>query len=556
MAKLTPTPPYIQKKKSHGLRIFLIILACVILLPIIFVFIFFFDPTHVEIKRREGITTNEIFTEAVSNSFDYVNESETSHKIKLAFTENQLDEIFSLVNEKMDPGAKQFVSCFYIDIDSANKNYDFIIEAQLAFFKTRMHLYTTLVNEPANEQFKFSINQMVLGRLPVELIAKNIIRNFVKPEQIQDIFKKAGLTVAVNLQDYTIAYKYKDMAQDIAKMVGESEPIKLFAGLFNDMVKTDAFELDAYSNERISWNFDLTKFHSNETYCDDDYLMDLKLDDNRTKIVSMANDEVIAPNDSDKVMNYLVRGYDYVSPDIKSYISGLGDLTKYGIPDVQAYKPLVNIHPKEEEAIEKIVPKRIKETIDNNPRIFDDGGELVRLYETDLNTILKGTSPIGKTFIFPTKYKEGGVTKNKISYATVESVYGNIVNNNLAITIALSINGYPVSFIIPTTRTSTKLDFGVELKYELPDFLLGNTPLSNEVAKVVDDYFKEAAGSCGSWLKIDAENHKIKIDLSSLVSDEIKNILAQKGDTLAVNLKGNAAKDLGYVEVMVITPTP
>lgn len=559
MARLPLGQAPLKKKKKHrGLKIFIILMVIFIVIPVASTFIFFYDGNHREIIRRDFINEpTDLFNEVIVDSFDNTNvDGETGHTFNIKITEQELNEFLSFAYDAAPSGVKQYAKNLYVDINP--NEYDFVLEAQFWFFKTRGHLKCDLENDTANKQFIFHIKQIIVGRLPVELIAKGLVKYFITDEQIESMLHSAGLSMNVSIENLTMTYTYADLIHDIVTMAG-SPDIAMYANFINEAFDNNLVTLYPYANHQFDAEVNLVPLHTNSTYSTPSKILDLHLNTYRTKVEAMIDDGKLGTSLTDiqtkagKVFTYLIRGYNNVNADIQELMNNLGDLSSYGIPDVTSYVPIVDISCPTNEQIPALVSSRMQSEINAHPEYMNDPTKYyeISIDEDDLHKAFKGASTIGVTTVFVTR-KETGY---KSAYITFDNLYFNIVEasgSNPAKTylnVCLSLNGYDIEFIMSVSFLQ-RTTWGCEFSFVGSEMYLGSTQIGDELKQSIYQILSTCLGS--GAITFDMTNEKIVIDLSGSLSSSIKAAMLASGKTLKVIPSGSSISANGKYRIQII----
>ena len=199
-----------KKKRHRGLKIFGIVLTAIIVLPIAFVFIAFYDTTTKKVSDSE-ITYQNIVSKAVYNGFSKL---ATEQKLELYIDPNMIDGIMmsgcDMINQK------KWIPKMYCYVK--DNNYTFVMDAQASFFKTRLLLHAKLGKvEKGDSALIFKITGLTIGRLPIPTSwVAGIAGNFIKEETINNAFAKAGFNIKCNLKKLQLTYTREQFRIDVA----------------------------------------------------------------------------------------------------------------------------------------------------------------------------------------------------------------------------------------------------------------------------------------------------------------------------------------------------
>lgn len=496
-AKEVPQEAPKKKKKKHtGLKVFAILMTIFVVFPIAFVFIAFFDTS------TKKVTDTKIHYEnIVSETFYKALGNLSTGSLEFTINEEMIDGIMALGCDKINQ--KQFIPKMYCYIHK--NNYDFVVDLQASFFKTRVQLKTSLTSDE-DTILTFKINQIVIGRLPIPVNwITGIAGNFIKDDMLNNIFEQSGFRIKCHLAQAKLTYAKEDFREDVAgyveKLANNNEYLQLVFDVLgtcsgdDDLIKTEY-------NNGVTAAIDLTKLK----IPDISSKLPLKfpeLNEHKEKITKWLNDGILEEEKVADIFSYLVRGYNRSSDTAKTFIDTIDEAQeKPAIYD--AIKEYVAVEPKEYEG------SYVNDTKTTRFEAYCDGGDEitvgfqpqfeqptralslnVTLQENALNKYLAYNmyDAIGKTI--PVTYKDAD-NKWGFEYIVIDNFFIDFQqssNNSVQMNMYLSINiaGLPICLEVINSNIriegSSSASFG-KLAFDLSEINFGLIPVKD--AKILD----------------------------------------------------------------------
>ena len=531
------------KKKHHvGLTIFIIILI-IIALPIAFVYAFCFDLAKHDPNIPEA-DIGKVVNGAVVKSFT---STKTTGKLHLEVTQDDLNGVFKKVYNGMDQTAKQYVKGIYVE--ASGNNYDFFIEGDVPAFSTRVIINTTLnevknATAPLEGSFQFKINKISIARFGwVIEVVKTFAASSLKDLGItlQNAIKNSGLSLTVDLENLVINYKKADVLKDASAMLNNQA---LFADLLSDFFSKDLVSLGQAQNA-LSFDTDLTSLHTNKDYVVLEDSLNLDLAAYNTKLVTLLNGGIADPaqNNLPSIQQYLIRGYDGVGDSIRNIVKDL-DLTSIGITDYQTYKGADL-----EAGKADIKASMATQALANLPKFAVDH-VVGSISEAQLNSMLHASGLIGSGFAMTLNNSTTGKDYTNV-YIVFNDVTAQIVNDHIYFSLAVSLNGYDVRFVVTTKIDATEAEmasYRIGLKIE--NLYFGSQTVSETLKADIYKYLTDAFAGNES---ISYANNRFVIDFSGSISPAIDTAIKVIGKPNA-KLIGTSLTDAGAKLELGITP--
>lgn len=342
MSKKEPKEIKAPKKRKHkGLKIFLIVLCIIIVLPIAFLFIAFFDSGTKNVSNKD-VHYENLVSEVVYKGLEKLDYAHPQLSFKI--DEEMIDGILMSACDKINQ--KQYIPKMYCFIN--DNNYTFVMDAQISFFKTRVFLNTSLTKD--NDTLEFSINNITIGRLPIPYNwVSGLLGKFINDDTLNNSFKQAGFNIQSHLSVGKLTYSREQFKEDVGAYIEKmgttdekqerNQYLKLLLSMIGDkeheVLKTD------YS-DGITATFDFSQLELTEEY-EQPHLEFVDLDKHQEAVANWLNQHYISESDVNDVYTYLIRGtlssnevttkingFDNTFKEvIKSYLGGT-ELTAYG----------------------------------------------------------------------------------------------------------------------------------------------------------------------------------------------------------------------------------
>ncbi len=526
-----------QNKKSHGWIIALIIIALIIILPIAFVFIFFFDNSSKELNLKKDWDNTLSLERIAIDSFDNTKEDK---KINFKLDEQDLNElIYKNVGDALkNTQAEQFIRQAYVTIE--NDQYIFSIEAQAFGFQTKLSMYTTLSSQAVEGDtiLTFAINDIQVGRMNNVLsFGRDILTSFITDQQVESIFAEAGFNLKVSLSDTKITYSVVQLSKDVKSIIIQNfNEGDFYYALMSDIIKYELIGFEFNANKAAEVFVNLSKLQTNLNYMEENHLEPYNPSDDRDKVVQLVNDGIIDTTHAIAVMEYITRGYDYdfLTSSDKEYIKSK-DFSSIGITDNENYKGHIAVD-------ESSVASSIAGTFDATAFTSPTYQRAAYVSEEVINNVLRGTSALGYTFLLGRKVDSSW----KLNFLAVNDLYCNIVDNAMYLVFDVNINGYNISLIIVTEKDTTYVD-GLEIKLATKNIFLGECDVSEELENKFISLMADILSSENNWIKLDANSRVFTIDLTSSIPSAYSSLLSLCDSK--VEFSGENISDNGLMEI-------
>ena len=495
----------VKKHKSHaGLIVFIVILV-IIGLPIALLYGFCYDATKHD-PNIQPAEASQVVQDAVFDSFA---PAKAEKKLKLSVGQEQLNSVFKGIYNKLNPEVQKYVKGIYVDIN--NEKYTFYVEAEVPMFSSRAIVETTFtetINEtnPLQGYFTFKIVDAKVARLSgaldwVDRFAPNALTDFGKT--LQNAFQNAGLSIKVDMKQRTFTYVKADLVKDAMKMIGEQ---KLVGDLIDVFFEKGLTKLNPNGGTAMTFETNLVPLHTNANYVVEADSLNLDLAPYKTKTLDLIKKGIVPVTSKDlgAIQQYLIRGYEGSSETERNAVKNL-NLTSIGISDYTTYKGA------DLESGKVDIEQSMKEQAIANIPTFATNHIIGSISESDINSMLHASSLIGTSTIFT---KGSGETADLV-YVTFNDVTAQLVNDHVYLSLAASLNGYDIRFIIVTTLDASAeqlAQYKVALRFD--SFYFGEYKAPQNIENTILDYMGKGFASTG---EIAFLNNSLILDFSGSI---------------------------------------
>ncbi|MCQ2795169.1 MAG: hypothetical protein MJ214_03070 [Bacilli bacterium] len=318
-----------KKKKHKGLKIFLIIFGILVVFPVSFVFISFFDTTSKEVSDSE-ITYQNFVSESFHNGIKKMDKE--NPQLDFVVDEKMIDGIMMSACDEINQ--KTYIPKMYCYING--NNYTFVMDITASFFKTRALMHTSLNAEGDSDVRKlvFTINGVTLGRLPIpKNLVTSILGKFINNQTLDDAFAKSGFHIKSDIANGLLTYTRSQFQEDVGvylSKLGENPYLDVLLSAMGD----DTVLKPHYDNG-VTATFDLRNLQISDNpedpspYYKKAPLEFTDLENHKEEVITLLNakdgagNQLLPELDASKVFKYLVRGYDKSDYTIQGYIDSI-----------------------------------------------------------------------------------------------------------------------------------------------------------------------------------------------------------------------------------------
>lgn len=527
-----------MKKKHTGLKVFLSILAIIIVVPVALVYALGYDSSGTAPSEDTSFNKETVMKDAVSASLD---NTKSTGKMDIAISEDNLNQLLiSALKDKTSsiPGYEGA----YVEITDSEYIFNLKIKP-IAIFSTHVYLYTTLSS--TDTSYVFKINDVKIGRLGgLSDIAINTISKYVSEDDLTNSLSGSGLSLKVSYSSRSITYNKEDMAKDILKFMGE-DTSSLYGGAIYTLLDSSLLGVNFNSNKNILASLNLSTLASNTSYSMPEASKTLGLDYSSytTSLASLLNDGSVSTTNASTVYDYFMFGYDYLSSDDKTTITSSltgKDLSSIGITDLTSYRGLnkgadLDLTSKMDE-FKAAVPQAVLGNISS----------LGSITETDFTSLCESLNLIGTSYLAIRKVDSA----YKVNVVAPDDFYVNITKDHLIVTLGLSFNGFKTVVVADfTAKTSETNSWALDLSFSKLAF--GEMDIALGSGSSLENCFYSALKSnlSGlSWMSFSDTSETITMDFSSLASSSnLETVMNVAGLTPNISLVGDNMASTGAI---------
>lgn len=417
-----------KRKRKKGWIVFLVIFLIIFVLPVSTFFGLFFDPTRNAIHVDPDLEINEMFNTVLVDSLDNTTDA-GDERLELVLTQDDLNQLLYIVTSSAPAEVTKFVP--QLDVKIKGEHYDFYINIDLSFFKTKIILKTIISEDDVNQAFVFTIEDIAICRLQgLASLTSSILSQYITDDSIEELFNDY-LHMEVDLKNRKITYPESNLLQDIKSLTNStgSEAAKLYFSIVAELLDQGILDFDF--DGRIQTKLALPQLMTNE-YIDGGYnlnltsVLDAAAADTKTKIEG----GTIASTDSAAIKD-----------NFSAYFDANANIPASDDPGV-----IMTSH------IPPISSYTVGEITD-----FKNSSDPTLSYitEAELNGYIADIALIGTTYIVSAYYDDVAT----VQYITTDNFYCNFISNAdgdfIYFGIGLNINGCQTNVVFVTEYDST-----------------------------------------------------------------------------------------------------
>lgn len=408
--------PKKKKKKHTGLKMFLIILLIIIVAPIATLYILFYDPGAKEVQKIEDFNaqvSNIVMGKVVDSFQNTATEAKASLPLDESFFDNLLlANLTSLIPEQF----QKYVNS-YVDIDEETKTFTFYIGADAIVFKTRLALRTKLSVSEDGLTYIFGIEDIGIGRIHG---LQGFLGNFLNDNTLNDLFKKAKLSIKSDLANSRLTYDKIDVVGDVSAMLGAGSGDDLFSMLLN--------EFASYGNYDFKVGEDSLNF---EIYLDG---------------LAQNSDAIVLPGYTG-IPNTEIERIKSTCTSAEFGSKTAEELSSYFSTEIKKLVP----EPSPEEDLSKVLSRNVEfGGLPTDFNIPTPGSCFITA--KNLNDYLKTQkSLIGFSYLLTSK--DTVANKWKVAAIAITNLYCTIVDDTMHFIVTLNFNGYSTYLVVNCHRS-------------------------------------------------------------------------------------------------------
>ncbi len=571
------------KKKHHvGLIILISFLTVFFVIPVGFFFIFIFDTSTKNVKADGTLNTNQIMSNLMNNAFNGL--SDENPNIKISLGEDEFDQL--LMNVAKDAiNQPNYVPKMYCEINGTN--YDFYMDVQASFLKSRVGIHTTLDKQDRNgeQTLVFKVNNISIGRCSFfSNLILNTAAKYVSDEMITKAFESAGINAESDLEHWEILYPESKLREDMDNLLVRGLGIdNMFNSLVSYIVKEPGL-IEPDTNNGVSLKLKLESLTSPVGFDDlltDEQLKEIKdsqidiknLNTYKEIITRLLENGTISSTDTSDLQNiseFLIKGisvknfseYKFDNP-LKDEISKLmvekslidgsqGAIENYkGDPGFNSYTPTCfsssnNSEPEPDpESLDVWTLKEFKEFIQKQ---ISGQQTQAKIKRTDINKFTKSLDLLGYTTYIINKdennnYNVSYICLDNFNFAFIKGENG---EDYVAMFVGININGCHTYLTLKTVFSSDADN--KKINFEIKEIHLGGiSKLTYEpksafaqLMQIIKTNINSESGFI-SFIEEKNNTFKISLDLSKLIDSSTTYVKIQatieNDDSESTNLK-------------------
>lgn len=417
----------------------------------------FGNPTY----QKTSLSLEDITNQNLAKSF--LNTKDTG-KITYEMTQDDFNQILSLSMESMDDKAKDYLRAMEIRIDK--DTYHILVYAKAGIISSTIDVSCSFSSD--EEKYYLNIQNVKVGHLSgLTSIAMAALRQ----ANLDGLFSSIGVRMKEDFDNKRFVYSKKDAGEDLSSLLSSQSEDPLVSSLLGNIQDDDLLSLDF--TDKMTAEMNLEPLHFNSSFCSTKNMLqeeDMALEEKKDKVKRLLEENVIDMKDDHPqiAFSYLVKGYDGLSKEEKSYIDSISfasvDISDLAKKSYRGYQP-------SKADIQKTV---LDAALDGS--LVKSDGILIR--EDVLNDYLQSQGLLGYGYLM-SYHAEGEYILN---YITLDNCYFNLLDRNgkeeMDMVLGISINGYETSLVFENKK-SESLSYGMKLKNE--NVYFGNRSVDDEL---------------------------------------------------------------------------
>lgn len=471
-------------------------------------------------------TTYEI-NSLISNS---LKETSSTSLVDLSLTEEQLNYLFVPVTDSFNKSLPSNIAISGVEADIEEDNTISIkIYAKAYFFETSVKGNLTI--QKSDTDLVLSVNNASVGKIKASntTIGK-ILKLAFTEEQFTKALKDEGFDIEMSLDELKISIKLSELEEMLNKQFENDINNNLYKTLLEILFDNQLIDI-VNSNDKLGLSLDLSDLsYSSENFYEIPYNNDYE--SVKTKVETLLNNNTITYDQTGKVFDYLVRGYEKIeAAEGYDFIKDL-NLTSIGISNNENYDGILTYD-------EKTMLEIISEQLPNISSLLSSTFDF-RIYASDINNILFKTGIVGTSYAFARKENN----LYKVSYIYLESIYTKIVDDNLYLMISLNLNQKQIALKCSLQTSSSN---GLCVKTDVKTIVFGDIALNETQIKSILSYLSTVTSE-ETWFKVNSDNKQISFDFTSMFSS---NTVFQVFMAITTNTESSLVgnEDDGYIKI-------
>ena len=449
------------------------------------VFICFFDNSHQNVEVKANYSNEAVINEVIVDSLD---ETVSTKKMKLALTENQLNQVLFNAYSSNDT-VNQYVKNFYVAADNGKYNFNVELDAK-GFFKTKLVLVTNL--EITEEDLIFKVNDVKVGRISGVQNILGTIKQFITIPDLDSALANSGLHMHFDIDSLSINYKLNDFYNDLVNLMGTPNE---YSNIFSELImKQELRTIEAIDKTVFGLNVNIDKLqithntHGLEGFTVQDGYFTEAINNVKNNVIELLNNNKIKEEDAQVVARYMI-GEELILEDNEKTIihnynsSGTFDAYAANIPYYDYTED--NSENLKNVAKEQIEPQMIA-ALPGLPSEVDVE------FDTDMiDAMFKSSTALGKINTFVRNKGTDSAKDYKLNYVVIDRVSTLVKDNKIYFMLSVNLNGCAGEVSLKTTKLDNPAaGFGV-MELRIDEMLLGDIAVSENTKiaflKIIDE---------------------------------------------------------------------
>lgn len=499
---------------------FIILISVLFTLGVTAVAIFsrFLDNTDVRplIVREDTLSYEERKDGVMQKAFLDV---ETTKSLSVMFTQDELNLFLNSYLKAKVPQSNGV--CF-----TFKQNDNIYIEFAFKLGGIKSVIRANLKGTVADENMLIELSDVKIGKT-----AGALTKVLFTEKNVRNILLENNIFASYNSKTSTIIFSREQLKQTFKGFYQQSENADLYSVLINRaFTETDMIDILWCKNGMFGAKADMAKLEYSISR-DGNIPYNISFDEVKEKVAYLLDNRIIKRKQADIVFKFIIQGYNLLKDEEKALIDDI-PLTTIGIAQNTMYKGIMAQY---EQSVGEIIATQIK-----NLSLSPNGALRLRVDENALNNIFIKLPVIGQGTVYCVKTNNGHV----ISHAAVESMFFNIVKDNINITLIVNLNGFKIAVSCDFFGyNSSKLAFTTEMKQTT----IGSLKITKEESASLMQYLKTAFAK-ETWITCDVDKQSLTFDFEKEIDSKIFSTLFIFGFNVSVSAQDGLDNN-GYLAI-------
>lgn len=470
------------------LKIFLFLISFILVVAIIVCVVLgvmFYDNkdnTPKEIKEND-YQVNYLVEREIYQSIKEIN---SNHGIALSLDDYALNELlYAIISEINVEGINiKGVYC------QENTDQSYLIEIPVKVFGFDSVIRGKIKLEEKENELIIKLENAKIGKfnLTNNFFKKNVFSK-INVQEVEDKLLDQGIIAKINFSDFVVSLDIDSCINFLKKQFKGSSLELLDVALSTCNENPGLLSILTGENNQLGVYINTEKFKYDQVRDGNlNYPLDLESAKEKT-----LNDQNYSDQYASELFNYYVSGYEVLTEDQKKVIDSFGLDTSYtGIRNSSTL------------TMKEIIEEQSSYSLLEG--IITSGKFSLKISEDNFNELLSTLDIIGSSFVYS--------FENDFVYVTFEGISMNINKDYFDLSLILSLNGQR---IVANVSFDSKSNNDSYINGDLKSLRIGEVTVDEKYLNQVFAYLKEILNE--EWLVIDAENLKIKVDLTGMLTD-------------------------------------